>query len=90
MVKDLEQVYEGNNMMQSPYLVDRDILYMRYDSVIDIFKENTSIRRDGCESQSVSKLVKAKEPLKNPLPDRIPTKAVRTLRLSVFKPGYYQ
>jgi hypothetical protein len=47
MVKDLEQVYEGNKMMQSPYLVDRDILYIRYDSVIDIFKENTSIRCDG-------------------------------------------
>ena len=25
MAKDLEQVYKGNNMMQSPYLVDRDI-----------------------------------------------------------------
>ena len=75
MVKDLEQVYKGNKMMQSPYLVDRDILYIRYDSVIDIFKENTSIRCDGSLSQSASKLVKAKAPLIKPLPDRIPTKS---------------
>ena len=25
---NLEQAYEGNNMMQSPYLVDRDVLYI--------------------------------------------------------------
>ena len=26
--KNLEQAYEGNKMMQSPYLVDRDVLYI--------------------------------------------------------------
>ena len=31
---NLEQAYEGNNMMQSPYLVDRDVLYIGYVSVI--------------------------------------------------------
>ena len=25
---NLEQAYEGNKMMQSPYLVDRDVLYI--------------------------------------------------------------
>ena len=31
---NLEQAYEGNEMMQSPYLVDRDVLYIGYDFVI--------------------------------------------------------
>ena len=31
---NLEQAYEGNKMMQSPYLVDRDVLYIGYDYVI--------------------------------------------------------
>ena len=31
---NLEQAYEGNKMMQSPCLVDRDVLYIGYDFVV--------------------------------------------------------
>ena len=52
---NLEQAYEGNKMMQSPYLVDRDVLYIGYDSVIGTSKADMNL--------SDLMVVKAKVPL---------------------------
>ena len=52
---NLRQAYEENKMMQSPYLIDRDVLYIGYDSVI-----GTSIADMNLSDLMV---VKAKVPL---------------------------
>ena len=52
---NLEQAYEGNKMMQSPYLVDRDVLYIGYDFIIGTSKADMNL--------SDLMVVKAKVPL---------------------------
>ena len=59
--------------MQSPYLVDKDVLYIGYDFIIGTSKADMNIRFDGSLSHNASKLVKANVPLNKPLPVRLLT-----------------